>query len=187
MAAQTARTRSPFSDSTKLRIIQEVKNHPGQKAREIAKKLGLDRSMVSAFLHREGKEKHGLLQQNYCWYSRTAAPRPAPNPLPDQSICGTLTRLPITQATIKIRSLSLEIVQLAFEEDEYSLLDDRLKAELAQRLAKLENPTTAPIKRSSSPSWVVWIAIIFSSLWLFTTLNNQQRPQGGNTAPSYSR
>ena len=187
MAPQTARSRSPFSDSTKLRIIQEVKNHPGQKAREIAKKLGLDRSMVSAFLHQEGKQKHGLLQHNYCWYSRTAALTPAPDSVPDQSICGTLARLPITQATIKIRSLSLEIVQLAFEEDEYSLLDDRLKAELAQRLAKLENPTTAPIKRSASPSWVVWIAIIFSSLWLFTTLNNQQRPQGGNTAPSYSR
>ena len=183
---------SSLPESTKLRIVKEVTANPGQTGREIANRLGLERSTVNSFLYSEGREMHGLAVRNWRWSSGYMSRRPTthtpPNPPapPDRTICGNLAQLSLTQATIKIRTLSLEIVELAFAEDEYNLLDDRLKAELSIRRTELLK--LAPItKASSGPSPVIWLLIIIGGLWFATTMSNQPRTPAGNTSPGYSQ
>lgn len=134
---------SAYPESTKRSIVLEVYRISGRRGREIAASLNLDKSKVNSFLHDEGKRIYGLRQVSYTWFPPTeTTPSPPPRPVvppPTQptSVCSALSELPLTQATLKIRSLSLEIVDLAFAEDDFSLLDDRIKAELSIRRAEL--------------------------------------------------
>ena len=62
--------------------------------------------------------------------------------LPAQSICGGLMQMGTTRAILMIREMSIEAVELAFREDDYMVLSDDLKAELATRRALLRSTSS---------------------------------------------
>lgn len=164
---------SAYPESTKRSIVLEVYRISGRRGREIAASLNLDKSKVNSFLHDEGKRIYGLRQVSYTWLpptETTPSPPPAPKavvPPPTQptSVCRSLSELPLTQATLKIRSLSLEIVDLAFAEDDFSLLDDRIKAELSIRRAELmanNNPEKHAVRYPNILLIAVLLAMAFT-------------------------
>jgi len=125
-----------YAESTKLQIIRAVLRQPGRTGRQIAESLGLHRSRVNAFLYGEGKRRFGLMESNWRWYpgrahepwmpsNRATEPAYQDHPVVEQteSVCAILSRMSITNATLKIRTLSLKLVELAFGEDEYPALD----------------------------------------------------------------
>jgi hypothetical protein len=122
--------RSPFSNSIKRAIVLEVYRLPGRRARRIAAALNLELRKVNQFLFYEGKPYYGLRQMNYDWYPpspSTAQPDPPARPTitGPKSICRALSELPLNEATLKIRSLNLDIVELVFADDDFYLLDDQ--------------------------------------------------------------
>lgn len=162
---------SAYPESTKRSIVLEVYRISGRRGREIAASLNLDKSKVNSFLHDEGKRIYGLRQVSYTWFPPTeTTPSPPPRPVvppPTQptSVCSALSELPLTQATLKIRSLSLEIVDLAFAEDDFSLLDDRIKAELSIRRAELmanNNPEKHAVRYPNILLIAVLLAMAFT-------------------------
>ena len=184
----------PYADSTKQRIVRYVLTYPGHTGGEIASALGLDRSRVNSFLYSEGKRLFGLQVNNWRWsaiggVSRgisdtrrrtnsgsafTPLGRFRERPLPINSICGSLSRLGVTDATLKIRGMNEHQINLAFAEDEYSLLDDRLQAELAMRRSELINAKPA-ITESTSPlgNPLVLIALgLMAVIFLGNVMNN---------------
>jgi Winged helix-turn-helix DNA-binding len=187
---------APYAESTKLQIIGAVCRKPGCTGRQIAESLGLDRSRVNSFLYGEGKQKFGLEVKNWRWYPARNSirgfeqgelptqPPGNPNPNPPQggdlptndSICSMLSRLSITNATLKIRAFSLTLVELAFNEDEYPALDERLQAELIIRKKTLEATTqTVHTVRQGTNRWV-WVVIIILGVWIFALHNSQNQP-----------
>ena len=73
--------------------------------------------------------------------NESRAPQERNYATPVYSICGSIARLGRTSGILMVRELSLEKVELAFREDEYSILEDELKAELATRYSELKNRT----------------------------------------------
>ena len=196
---------SSYADSTKQRIVQYVLTYPGHTGREIASALGLDRSRVNSFLYSEGKRLFGLQVNSWRWSAtggvsrRTGDTRRRTNSgstvtpsghfrerqVPINSICGSLRRLGITDATLKIRGMTENQINLAFAEDDYPLLDDRLQAELAMRRSELLGSKPA-ITESTSPlgNPLVLIALgLMAVIFLGNVMNNSSThhaPQGSS-------
>jgi hypothetical protein len=179
-----------YAESTKLQIIRAVLRQPGRTGRQIAESLGLDRSRVNAFLYGEGKRRFGLMDTNWRWYpERTSEPwapsRRAPEPVDrddrvigqTDSVCAILSRMSITNATLKIRTLSLTIVELAFGEDEYTTLDERLQAELIIRKKALESISNEVQDVRDGHSRWAWLIIVILGAWVLMLLSNQ-KPAG---------
>lgn len=183
-----------YAESTKQRIIQYVLTYPGHKGGEIASALGLDKSWVNSFLYSEGKRRFGMQQSNWRWSAsgvvmrntgymrgRTAygsavasQGRTRERQVPINSICGSLSRLDLTDATLKIRGMNEHQINLAFAEDDYSCLDDRLQAELAMRRSELLNAKSA-MTGSTSPfsNPLVVIALgLMAVIFLGNVMNN---------------
>ncbi len=183
-----------YAESTKQRIVQYVLTSPGHTGGTIASALGLDKSRVNSFLYSEGKRRFGLQQSNWRWsapgnvirntgYTRgptgydstdSSPGSTGERPVPLNSICGTLSCLGLTEATLKIRGMNEHQINLAFAEDEYSLLDDRLQAELAIRRSELLNAKPA-MAGSTSPfsNPLVVIALgLMAVIFLGNVMNN---------------
>ena len=159
----------PYAESTKQRIVDYVLRNPGRTGGEIASALGLEKSRVNSFLYSEGRRRFGLQDNNWRWSatgvvssnrrtSRRSTVYVPPSPssgrsrerqLPITSICGSLSRLSLTDATLKIRGMNEQQINLAFAEDDYGMLDDRLQAELAMRRSELLNARPAEAVPSS--------------------------------------
>lgn len=180
-----------YAESTKQRIVLYVLTHPRHTGGEIAAVLGLDKSRVNSFLYSEGRRRFGLQVHNWRWSASGLVGRSAGRPtvyadpvdpperirergVPVTSICGALSRLGLSEATLKIRGMNEQQINLAFAEDEYSLLDDRLQAELAMRRTELLNAkpvVAAPASPFSNP--LVVIALGFMALiFLGNVMNN---------------
>jgi hypothetical protein len=176
-----------YAESTKLQIIRAVLSQPGRTGRQIAESLGLDRSRVNSFLYGEGKRRFGLLESNWRWYpgrayepwapsNRPAEPSYRDHPVVEQteSVCAILSRMSITNATLKIRTLSLTLIELAFGEDEYPALDERLQAELIIRKKALESASKEiQVVRHGSSRWA-WVIIVVLGAWVLMLLSNQE-------------
>ena len=183
-----------YSESTKQRIVQYVLTYPGHKGGEIASALGLDKSRVNSFLYSEGKVRFGLQESNWRWRASGVAihntgntrrragtvspftpPGRAPvRQIPINSICGSLSCLSVTDATLKIRGMNENQINLAFAEDEYALLDDRLHAELAMRRSELLNAKPAKAEPTSpfNNSWVLIALGLMTLILLGNAMNN---------------
>lgn len=178
-----------YAESTKLQIIRAVLRQPGRTGRQIAESLGLDRSRVNSFLYGEGKRRFGLMEANWRWYPGRAHEPWAPSKpayrdhrvVEDtESVCAILSRMSITNATLKIRTLPLALVELAFGEDEYPDLDERLQAELIIRKKNLESASKElQVVRHSSSRWA-WIIIVVLGAWVLILLSNQEAADNQN-------
>jgi hypothetical protein len=182
-----------YAESTKLQIIRTVLRQPGRTGRQIAEFLGLDRSRVNSFLYGEGKRCFGLMESNWRWYpgeahepwvpsNRPTEPAYRDRPVAEQteSICAILSRMSITNATLKIRTLSLTLVELAFGEDEYPALDERLQAELIIRKKTLESDSKeSEVVRHGSSRWA-WVIIFVLGAWMLMLLSNQKPANNPN-------
>jgi hypothetical protein len=180
-----------YAESTKLQIIRAVLRQPGRTGRQIAESLGLDRSRVNAFLYGEGNRRFGLVESNWRWYpGREHAPwssgptepayRDRPVAEQTESVCAILSRMSITNATLKIRTLSPTLVELAFGEDEYPALDERLQAELIIRKKTLESASKeSQVVRHGSSGWA-WVIILVLGAWVLMLLSNQKPANNQN-------
>lgn len=182
-----------YAESTKLQIIREVLRQPGRTGGQIAESLGLDRSRVNSFLYGEGKRRFGLTEANWRWYpgrvhdpwvpsNRQTEPAYRNQPVVEQteSVCAILSRMSITNATLKIRTLSLTLVELAFGEDEYPALDERLQAELIIRKKTLESASKEnQVARHGSSRWA-WVIIVILGAWVLMLLSNQKPANNQN-------
>lgn len=182
-----------YAESTKLQIIRAVLRQPGRTGKQIAESLGLDRSRVNSFLYGEGKRRFGLMEANWRWYpgrahepwvpsNRPTEPAYRDDPVVEQteSVCAILSRMSITNATLKIRTLSLTLVELAFGEDEYPVLDERLQAELIIRKKTLESASKEiQVVRHSSSRWA-WVIIVVLGAWVLMLLNSQKTTNNQN-------
>jgi hypothetical protein len=99
-----------------------------------------------------------------------------------------LSELPLTQATLKIRSLSLKIVDLAFAEDDFSLLDDRIKAELSIRRAELMANNT-PEKHAVRYPNILLIAVLLAIAFAIgvAVSNKEQSPGDHLPKPTFNQ
>jgi hypothetical protein len=178
---------STYAESTKLLIIRAVLGQPGRTGRQIAESLGLDRSRVNSFLYGEGIRRFGLVNSNWRWFpgkmrenwvpsSPASTPAYREDRLDEmkESVCSILSRMSITNATLKIRTLSLTLVELAFGEDEYSSLDERLQAELIIRKKSLEAASKEVQVIRRGPNIGLWVVIIVLGVWVLTLLSNQK-------------
>ena len=193
---------STYAESTKQQIIRTVVSKPGRTGGEIAKTLGLDRSRVNSFLYGEGKRRFGLVWSNWRWYPSTNAyqksnAKPSfwtdrvyerEEPPQTDSVCVILSKMSLTNATLKIRSLSLTLVELAFSEDDYPALDERLQAELIMRKKSLEVGLKEVQLVPQSPNRWPWVVIVVLGAWVMFLLGSQkqanhenQPQQGGRT------
>lgn len=182
-----------YAESTKLQIIRAVLRQPGRTGRQIAESLGLDRSRVNAFLYGEGKRCFGLMEANWRWYPGRAheswvpshqATEPAYRDnsvdVQTESVCAVLSRMSITNATLKIRILSLALVELAFSEDEYPALDERLQAELIIRKKTLESASKeVQVVRHGSSRWA-WVIVVVLGAWVLMLLSIQKPADNQN-------
>lgn len=163
---------STYAEATKQAIVREVYRLPGRGGKEIAAFLGLERSRVNSFLYNEGKNKFGLIESQWRWFPPNIRRKPlAPtldpsNPPVQKSVCSALADLSLTQATLKIRSLNLDVVELAFAEDDFFLLDDTLKAELSIRraevMALLQKNSEIRKARNRSPLALILFLIVIA-------------------------
>lgn len=175
---------STLSRETKDRIIQAVRTCPGKTGREIATSLGLEKSRVNSFLYSEGRSKYGLVPRKWRWYPpawstkgfqgsapyRTMLQPPLQFPLPsssrqqkripETSICACLAAMGRSDATIKIRGMSLEGVELAFQEEEYVQLDEYCQTELATRRSILLQRASAKETTDSVNYWPFIFALL---------------------------
>jgi len=180
-----------YAESTKQRIVQYVKLHPGLTGAQVAGSLGLDKSRVNSFLYSEGRRRFQLQVSNWRWRQggvqlqqhppnipRDCEASPGQNPPaerqpPVASICGSLSRMGVTEATLKIRGMTELQINLAFAEDDFSLLDSGLQAELAIRRQELLNVKPVIIEsRSPVSNPFVLIALCLFVFLLFGNLMN---------------
>lgn len=99
---------------------------------------------------------------------------------PTESVCAILSKMSITNATLKIRTLSLSLVELAFGEDECPALDERLQAELIIRKKTLESASKeTQVVRHSSSRWA-WVIIVVLGAWVLMLLSNQRPADNQN-------
>ena len=201
---------APYAESTKQRIVDYVRRNPGRTGRDIGIALGLDRSRVNSFLYSEGKRRFGLRVINWRWSAEVVQGRTTivdswptarsaraigerhgiqSDSLPAQSICGALEQVGISNATLKIRGMSEQQVNLAFAEDDYQYLDERLQVELAIRrselLAQKPSPSTKP-SPLQNPLVIIGIFLI-GILWLSSTINNANSDKYQRSIPSSTR
>ena len=179
---------STYAESTKLLIVRSVLGQPGRTGKQIAQSLGLDRSRVNSFLYGEGKQRFGLVNSNWCWYAAQSIgtkPRPAPVAATrngyrreagsiSEGLCVILSRMSLTDATLKIRGMSLTLVELVFAEDEYPMLDERLQAELIMRKRSLEVASQEVRVVKQAPSRWIWAFVIVLGAWMLNLLMNQR-------------
>jgi len=107
------------------------------------------------------------------------------------SVCSILSSMSITNATLKVRTLSLTLIELAFGEDEYPALDERLQAELIIRKKSLEVASKDVQVIRHGPNRWLWVVIVVLGVSVLTLLINQ-RPaeypnklqQGGEAEPA---
>lgn len=179
---------STYAESTKLLIVRSVLGQPGRTGKQIAQSLGLDRSRVNSFLYGEGKQRFGLVNSNWCWYAAQSIgtkPRPAPVAATrngyrreagsiSEGLCVILSRMSLTDATLKIRGMSLTLVELVFAEDEYPMLDERLQAELIMRKRSLEVASQEVRVVKQEPSRWIWAFVIVLGAWMLNLLMNQR-------------
>lgn len=184
---------SNYAESTKQAIVREVHRRPGCTGRQIAEALGLDKSRVNSFLYGEGKHRFHLEVKDWRWCAPSATPlktsrgkssfdghavgvpidpqTPTGDRRPE-SICAALAKMAQSQAILKIRTFSLDIVELAFQEADFSLLSDSLQAELATRRAVLLPQATQSHPTSNRPpAWLLW-ALGFGMLLTMINLMN---------------
>jgi hypothetical protein len=83
----------------------------------------------------------------------------------------------LTDATLKIRGMSLTLVELVFAEDEYPMLDERLQVELIMRKRSLEVASQEVRVVKQEPSRWIWAFVIVLGAWMLNLLMNQ-RPAG---------
>jgi hypothetical protein len=86
-----------------------------------------------------------------------------------------------TTATLKIRGMSLTLIELAFSEDEYPALDEQLQAELIMRKKALEAASKEVQIVKQAPSRWFWVLVIVLGTWALTLLGNQK---SGNYQPA---
>ena len=179
---------STYAESTKLLIVRSVLGQPGRTGKQIAQSLGLDRSRVNSFLYGEGKQRFGLVNSNWCWYAAQSIgpkPRPAPGAATrngyrreagsiSEGLCVILSRMSLTDATLKIRGMSLTLVELVFAEDEYPMLDERLQVELIMRKRSLEVASQEVRVVKQEPSRWIWAFVIVLGAWMLNLLMNQR-------------
>jgi hypothetical protein len=79
----------------------------------------------------------------------------------------------LTNATLKIRTMPLTLLELAFTEDEYPLLDERLQVELVMRKKSLEAVSKDVQVVKQAPNRLVWVVIIILGAWVLRLLGNQ--------------
>ena len=201
---------APYAESTKQRIVDYVRRNPGRTGRDIGIALGLDRSRVNSFLYSEGKRRFGLRVINWRWSAEVVQGRTTivdswptvrsaraigerhgiqSDSLPVQSICGALKQVGISNATLKIRGMSEQQVNLAFAEDDYQYLDERLQVELAIRRSELlAQKTSTSTKPSPLQNPLVIIGIfLIGFLWLSSTINNANSDKYQRSIPSSTR
>lgn len=164
-------------------------SQPGRTGREISASLGLDKSRVNSFLYGEGRRDYNLVSSNWKWYPGTktrvdfeaSSSEQLNEPRLTQSLCAILSRLSVTDATLKIRSMPLVSVELAFAEDEYPDLDERLKVELVMRKKSLEAEASEKVEVTKKPSsrlgWLVFFVLGALATLLFV---NQKPAQHDN-------
>lgn len=115
-----------------------------------------------------------------------AASTPAPIEINDSrrltnSICGMLAQMDQTQAALKIRQMPLNLIGVAFGEDDYPLLDDRLKIELVMRKKDLESrpaESTTLTKRNTTPWPWILLALIGGFMLVQHFSRHQVEPRG---------
>jgi hypothetical protein len=90
----------------------------------------------------------------------------------------------LTQATLKIRSLSLEIVDLAFAEDDFSLLDDRIKAELSIRQAELMANNTSKKNAVRYPKILLIAVLLAMAFAIGVAVSNKEQSPGDHLPKS---
>lgn len=179
---------STYAESTKLLIVRSVLGQPGRTGKQIAQSLGLDRSRVNSFLYGEGKRRFGLVSSSWCWYaaqsigtksrpasvaSRRSGYRREAGPI-SEGLCVILSRMSITDATLKIRGMSLTLVELVFAEDEYPMLDERLQVELIMRKRSLEVASQeVRVVKQERGRWF-WALVIVLGAWMLNLLMNQR-------------
>jgi hypothetical protein len=187
---------STYAESTKLQIVRAVLRQPGRTGRQIAESLGLDRSRVNSFLYGEGKRRFGLSNSSWRWYpgreavqrftyeqptnTRERIAKRSDAALTD-TVCGILSKMSVTTATLKIRGMSLTLIELAFSEDEYPALDEQLQAELIMRKKTLEAASKEVQIVKQAPSRWFWVLVIVLGTWVLTLLGNQK---SGNYQPT---
>lgn len=108
--------------------------------------------------------------------AQSQPPHPPSPPLP-QSVCGALANLPLTQATLKIRTLNLEIVELAFADDDFHLLDDRLIAELSIRRSELVSQSHRLPEKKTSDNRTLLILVIALTAFVFGIFASEYIPK----------
>jgi hypothetical protein len=177
----------------KNRIIRYVYIHPGSKGSEIAKALGLDKKHVNSFLWHEGRSLYGFVYSGYRYFPRSPVPTTAKPPATSHSpapigieewnsgLCERLSRMGQTSAQLKIRQMSIQVIEQAFTEDSYPGLSDELKVELAMRRAELLGRQPQPDEPHHgyklTKQIVFWMGVSLV-VWVITFSN--QRP---NTSP----
>lgn len=188
---------STYAVSTKQSIIREVHRGVGRTGGQIAEALGLERRRVNSFLYGEGKRVFGLEERDWRWYpALVPLPRPPRRPPPagitpppppqppaprPQSICAVLAAMPEYQAVLRMRTFSLDVVELAFAEEDYALLSDSLRAELAARRAVLLASLPKAARASARPPrWLLWALGLGA---LITVLNIMNSPRGADPPP----
>ena len=91
-----------------------------------------------------------------------------------ESVCAILSRMSIANATLKIRTFPLKLVELAFGEDDYPALGERLQAELIIRKKSLESASKEiQVVRHDSSRWA-WVIIVVLGAWVLMLLSNQK-------------
>jgi len=201
---------APYTESTKQRIVDYVRRNPGRTGRDIGIALGLDRSRVNSFLYSEGKRRFGLRVINWRWSAEVVQGRTTivdswptdrsalaigerhgiqSDSLPVQSICGALKQVGISNATLKIRGMSEQQVNLAFAEDDYQYLDERLQVELAIRRSELlaQKPSTSTKPSPLQNPLVIVGIFLIGILWLSSTINNANSDKYQRSIPSSTR
>lgn len=188
---------STYTEATKQAILREVYRLPGRSGKEIALFLGLEKSQLNSFLYNEGKDRFDLIESRWRWFPPNINHKPIDSridsldPSVQKSVCRALADLSLTQATLKIRSLNLDVVELAFAEHDFSLLDDTLKAELSIRRAELntrlqKNPE---IKGAHNQNFLLLIITLVAVAFAFGiyTRGLDQGPSYQSEPPALNR
>ena len=194
---------SSYSLQTKEQIIEAIRTAPGRTGKKIAASLRLDKSRVNSFLYGEGKRKYGLVENQWRWWLSSPASSEKESqgsasyrivlqpPLqfslpsssrqqkrtPETSICACLAAMGRSDATIKIRGMSLEGVELAFQEEEYAQLDEYCQIELATRRSILLQQAPAKDVTRSVTYWRPFLLVLFAVVCFLTIkeINNGRK------------
>lgn len=174
---------SSLSKPIKDRVCEVVYNRPGLTAREIAKRLGIDRREMNRFLDGEGLQRRSLIVKAWRWYpsdyvqpplsfhdqpskdtngepGRLLAVHLATSEASPRTLCGVLKGMDELGAIREIRRLDLLAIEKAFSEAEYAELSEALQIELVQRLEEIKQlEARKPPQRSGGNRLIRWLVI----------------------------